>query len=77
MLKAYAEAYLCFGERKYLEAAEKKSSIYTQASKKIDGGLYHSYKEGISKLNGYLEDYCFTIEAFIALYQATLVMLPI
>lgn len=71
MLKAYAEAYLCFGERKYLEAAEKNAQFILKLQKKSDGGLYHSYKEGISKLNGYLEDYCFTIEAFIALYQAT------
>ena len=36
-----------------------------------DGGLNHNYKNGKSTINGYLEDYCFTIEAFIALYQAT------
>ena len=36
-----------------------------------DGGLNHNYKNGTSNLDGYLEDYSFTSEAFISLYQAT------
>ncbi|MBK9627650.1 MAG: hypothetical protein IPO56_08080 [Flavobacteriales bacterium] len=39
-------------------------------------GLWHSYKAetngpGKATINGYLEDYCFTIEALIDLYQVT------
>ena len=37
-----------------------------------DGGLYHTFKNGKSTINGYLEDYASTIEAFIALYEQTL-----
>jgi uncharacterized protein len=33
--------------------------------------LNHNYKNGRSTINGYLEDYCFTIEALIALYEST------
>lgn len=38
---------------------------------RADGGLNHSYKNGISTINGFLEDYAFVIDACIALYQAT------
>ena len=34
--------------------------------------LYHNYKDGKSTINGYLEDYCFVIDAFIALYEVTI-----
>ena len=37
-----------------------------------DGGLYHTYKNGKSTINGYLEDYAATIDAFISLYETTL-----
>ena len=37
-----------------------------------DGGLNHSYKNGKSTINGYLEDYATTIDAFLALYEVTL-----
>ena len=33
--------------------------------------MWHSYKNGKSSINGYLEDYCFTIEAYLALYEAS------
>ena len=39
---------------------------------KANGGLNHNYKEGRSTINGYLEDYATTIEAFISLYENTL-----
>ena len=33
--------------------------------------MYHAYKNGKSTIEGFLEDYAFTIEAFIKLYKAT------
>jgi uncharacterized protein YyaL (SSP411 family) len=44
--------------------------ILTQV-KRSDGGLNHCYKNEKATINGYLEDYSFTIEALIALYQST------
>jgi len=70
-IKGLADAYLTFGEKKYLEKAIENANFILKSQKKKDGGLWHSYKEGRSTINGYLEDYCFTIEAFIALYEAT------
>lgn len=71
MLKAYADAYRIFGGQSYLKAALKNGNFILQKQKKEDGGLWHSYKDGRSTINGFLEDYCFTAEGFISLYQAT------
>ena len=71
MLKAFAQAYGIFNEEKYLNIALKNGAFIKENVIKPDGGLYHSYKEGKVKINGYLEDYAFVIEGFIALYEAT------
>jgi hypothetical protein len=71
MLKGYADAYRVFGEKKYLTTALKNADFILNKQKTKDGGLWHNHKEGRSTINGFLEDYCFTIEAFISLYQAT------
>jgi uncharacterized protein YyaL (SSP411 family) len=36
-----------------------------------DGRLLRSWKDGEAKLNGYLEDHAFLVEALISLYEAT------
>lgn len=71
MLKGYVDAYQAFGEKKFLTSALKNAHFLTQTQRTKDGGLWHSYKNGISKINGYLEDYSFTIEALIGLYEVT------
>lgn len=71
MLKGYVDAYAAFGEKEFLDAALKNASFLIENQARKDGGLNHNYKNGISNLDGYLEDYSFTIEAFIALYEAT------
>jgi uncharacterized protein len=71
MIKAYVDAYNVFSEKDFLESAEKCTTFILNKLSNKNGGLNHSYKKGISKINGYLEDYCFFIEALIALYEAT------
>jgi len=71
MLKGYVDAYNVFGEDRFLKAALKNANFIVETQIRKDGGLNHNYKNGVSNLDGYLEDYSFTTEAFIALYQAT------
>lgn len=71
MLKGYVDAYKVFGESQYLETARKSAAFILETQRRDDGGLWHSYKGGRSTINGYLEDYCFTIEALVAMYEAT------
>jgi uncharacterized protein YyaL (SSP411 family) len=72
MLKGYIDAYRVFGNNDYLEAANKNASFILNTQLREDGGLNHNYKDGKSTINGYLEDYAATIDAFIALYENTL-----
>jgi len=72
MLKGYIDAYEAFNEPKFLAAALKNANFITKTQIRKDGGINHNYKNGTSNIDGYLEDYSFTIEAFIALYENTL-----
>jgi uncharacterized protein YyaL (SSP411 family) len=65
------EAYEAFGKEEYLELAEKNIQFILNRQWQEDGSLLHSYKAGKSSINGFLEDYCFTIQALIKLYEAT------
>lgn len=72
MLKGFVNAYEALGDENYLKIAVKNASFITSKLWTPDGNLLHNYKDGKSTINGYLEDYCFVIEAFIALYEVTL-----
>lgn len=72
MLKGYVDAYKTFDKKKYLEAALKNATFISEKQLQKNGALFHNYKDGKSSINGFLEDYAFTIEAFIDLYQVTL-----
>tara|TARA_R110002074_G_scaffold44775_1_gene116352 strand:+ start:21346 stop:23379 length:2034 start_codon:yes stop_codon:yes gene_type:complete len=72
MTKGYADAYRVFNEERFLNAAKRNAQFIITTQSKEDGGLNHSYKEGKSTINGYLEDYATTIDALIAIYENTL-----
>ncbi|MDC3209358.1 thioredoxin domain-containing protein [Chitinophagales bacterium] len=72
MLKGYVDAYRSLQGDEYLKIAEKSAAFILENFKRTDGGLNRNYKNGQSTINGFLDDYAFTIEAFIGLYQATL-----
>ena len=65
---AYSKAYLSFGEIKYKEIALTSINFITSRLTLADGKLYRSYKNKCAKIDGFLEDYAFTIEALINVY---------
>ena len=71
MLKGYIDAYMTFGVKHHLDIALKNGNFIVNTQMSEDGKLLHSYKEGRSTINAYLEDYSLTISAFIRLYEAT------
>ncbi len=71
MAKAYADAYIVFTEDRFLKSAIRNADFILSKMRSKDGGLLHSYKEGKAKINAYLEDYSFTIEMLLKLYEAT------
>jgi uncharacterized protein YyaL (SSP411 family) len=71
MCQAYTDAYLAFGNKYYLHTAIKNARFILDKQCQSDHSLWHSYKDGHSSINGFLEDYALTISAFIRLYEAT------
>lgn len=69
MLRGYVDAWKVTSDAEYLRAAKRNAKFISEKQIKADGTLWHSYKNGKSSINGFLEDYAFVIDAFIALYQ--------
>jgi len=72
MINAFVDAYRVFNDKNFLDVASSSAEFIVKNMKKTDGGLYHSHKDGKSKINGYLEDYAASIQAFLNLYENTL-----
>ncbi len=75
MLKGYVDAYKAFGTPIYLETAKKNARFLLAHQLLQDGVLLHTYKDGKSSINGYLEDYALLADAYIGLYEVTLDLL--
>lgn len=71
MLKGYVDAYSAFGEKKFLDAAIRNAEFILKNMMCGDGRLNRNFKSGKSTINAFLDDYAYTIEAFISLYEAT------
>ena len=71
MLASLAEAARVLGRSDYLAAATNAGEFLLREMVAADGRLYRTHKDGISRLNAYLEDYANLIDAFLELYQST------
>ncbi len=71
MIVGLLDAYQVFGEPLFLKGALMNSQWIEKSQLSKDGKLLHTFKNGQAKINGFLEDYCFTIEAYIKLYEVT------
>ena len=70
MIGAMAEGYRVLREPRYLDAAERAASFVLSKLGRADGGLLRSYRDGVARLNAYLEDYAYLSEGLIDLYEA-------
>lgn len=71
-IKGLANAGLALQNRAFIDSA--KATAQWILDNQIDtetGSLYRTRKDGVSKINGFLEDYAHVIDAFISLYSAT------
>ena len=72
MISGYVDAYKAINDDIFKdEAINAGEFIYSNLLRR-DGGLYHNYVNGKSKINGYLEDYATVIQASLDLYEITL-----
>ncbi len=71
MLKGFVDAYRIFDEPEYLRIALRNADFIGQRLSAKNGGLLHQPEANGKVIGGFLDDYAFCIEAFIALYEAT------
>jgi uncharacterized protein YyaL (SSP411 family) len=71
MIAALADAGAALGETRYLDAARTCAEFVLAALRDDRGRLLRSYAAGEGRIDAYLEDYAFLLEAFIVLFEAT------
>jgi uncharacterized protein len=70
MMASFAEAGVVLNRPDYTDAA-RRNAEFVLASLRRDGVLLRTWKAGIAKFNGYLEDYAFLIEGLVTLFETT------
>jgi uncharacterized protein YyaL (SSP411 family) len=71
MISALADAGAALERADYLEAAEACAGFVLGEMRDAEGRLQRTWKDGRARLNAYLEDHAFLVEALIGLYEAT------
>ena len=71
MAKGYLDAFEVFQEPSFLSAALDIEKWLSNKQLKKNGQLWHTFKEGQSTIDGFLEDYAFAIDFYIKLYEVT------
>ena len=70
-LAAFAEAARTLNRQDYGEIAERNADFLLRELRTQEGRLWHTWKDGKPKVNGYLEDYAYLIDGLLELYQTT------
>jgi uncharacterized protein YyaL (SSP411 family) len=71
MVSALADAGAALPNERYLQAARACAEFILRDLCDERGRLLRTYNDGEAKLDGYLEDHAFLLEALIALFEAT------
>ncbi len=64
-------AYEALGNQEYLDMATLNLKHLTSTMMESDGRLWRNYKGGKKSVNGFLDDYAFTIKALLKTYENT------
>jgi uncharacterized protein YyaL (SSP411 family) len=70
-IAALAAAGAVLGREEYLEAARECAEFLLSEVSDADGRLLRTFKDGEARLNAYLEDHAFLLEALLTLYEAS------
>ena len=71
MISALAEAGAVLGARRLPRRRPQRPTSCCGDLRDADGRLLRTFKDGQGKLNAYLEDHAFLLEALLTLYEAT------
>jgi uncharacterized protein YyaL (SSP411 family) len=66
-----AEAGRIFGREELIDSARRTAQFVLEKLRAPDGRLLRTYKEGVAKLPGTLEDHAYVADGLLALYEAT------
>jgi hypothetical protein len=72
MIAALADAGAALGRQEYLDAGSACARFIWESMRDSDGRLLRTWKDGDARLNAYLEDHAYLVEALLRLYEATL-----
>lgn len=70
-IKGFCDAYRAFGDSEFKQAAIRVSNWLETFQFDKNGHLLRTRTNGVSRIEGFLEDYAAVIEAYIALYEIT------
>ena len=68
MITAFAKGYRITNDVRYLDAA-KNCIAFIEKSLFVDDNLLRTYKNGTAKINGYLEDYSYFVNALLDVFE--------
>ena len=71
MLRGLVDAYRALGDEEFLQLARQNAAFLLENVARNGNALWHSYKNSISKIEGFLDDYATLCDAFTQLYQVT------
>ena len=71
MISALAQAGGALQREDYIEAARGCAEFVLSELRDSEGRLLRTWKDGVGRINAYLEDHAFLLEALITLYEAT------
>ena len=68
MITAFAKGYRVTNDGRYLDAA-KNCISFIEKNLFVDDNLLRTYKNGTAKINGYLEDYSYFVNALLDVFE--------
>jgi hypothetical protein len=71
VIQGLVDATVAFKEKRFLNIALDNAIFIEKNIIQSDGKLFHSWKQGKTSIDGFLEDYAITIQAFISLFEVT------
>ncbi len=71
MIDAMAKAGVVLEDTRYLAAAERAADFLLTKMRDSQGRLQHTWRNGVAKIDGFLDDYAALANSLITLYEST------
>ena len=69
MISGFAKGFRVTNNKHYIEIAKNTIEFIESRVTRDNGRLYRTFKDGISKLNAYLDDYAFYVNALLDVFE--------